>query len=103
VTVTTVVFQNHVPNVGVVLEPQRSRPQDRREVERLGLGLERGHDHPDQRQQHHDGERRKEQVPRVERHEAAPWAFDHPGLAGQRPRIGPGEGDGSLGDGAHEA
>ena len=69
VTVTTVVFQNHderrvAQDIEVVPDPRDPRPQDRREVQRLLLGLERGRDHPHERQEHHDGERREEQVPR---------------------------------------
>ena len=44
----------------------------------------------------------QEQVPGVERQQAPPRALDHPGLAGQRPRIRPGELDGCLGDRAHD-
>jgi len=89
-------------HVDVVAEPQRARPQDRREVKGLRLGLERGDAHPHERQEHHDGERDEEQVPRVERQEPPPRPFDHPGLAGQGPRIGPGPDGRCLGDGIHE-
>ena len=42
-------------------------------------------------------------MPGVERQQAPPWALDHPGLAGQGPRIRPGEAlDGCLGDRAHD-